>query len=115
VFITGVINAMECRAVDMVDVPGAFMQADMDSVVHVRFTNKMLDLLAETDKDAYQLYVTLEGNDRVLYVQLIKALYGTIRAARLFWEKLSSKLQEWGFVPNGYDLCLVNKMVNGQQ
>jgi hypothetical protein len=50
----------------------------------------------------------------VLYVKLLKALYGTLRAARLFWEKLSRKL-EWGFTKNAYDSCVCNKMVNGKQ
>ena len=41
---------------------------------------------------------------------------GTLRAARLFWQKLSKQLiDEWGFTPNKYDDCIVNKMINGQQ
>jgi hypothetical protein len=35
---------MEGREVAVVDVPGAFMQADMDSILHVRFTGKMMEL-----------------------------------------------------------------------
>jgi hypothetical protein len=50
-----------------------------------------------------------------MYVELLKALYGTLRASRLFWDKLTSKLQEWGFVPNPYDKCFVNKTINGKQ
>ena len=51
-----------------------------------------------------------------MYMELLKALYGTLRAARLFWQKLSQQLiDEWGFTPNKYDDCVVNKMVNGQQ
>ena len=51
-----------------------------------------------------------------MYMELLKALYGTLRAARLFWQKLSKQLiDEWGFIPNKYDDCVVNKMVNGQQ
>jgi Reverse transcriptase (RNA-dependent DNA polymerase) len=51
----------------------------------------------------------------VIYVELLKALYGTLHAARLFWEKMSGKLKEWGFVANPYDSCVVNKMINGKQ
>ena len=40
VFLTAVIDAMEERCIKVVDVPGAFMHADMDKVVHVRFTEK---------------------------------------------------------------------------
>ena len=47
VFLTAVIDALEGREVAVVDVPGAFMQADMDETVHVRFTGKMVDLPSE--------------------------------------------------------------------
>jgi hypothetical protein len=35
----------------------------------------------------------------------LKALYGTIRTAWLFWEWLSAQLVEWGFPPDAYDSC----------
>ena len=50
-----------------------------------------------------------------LYVVLKKALYGTLRAALLFWKKLTSKLKEWGFESNPYDFCVMNKTINGKQ
>jgi hypothetical protein len=91
------------------------MQADMDELVHVRFTGKMVNLLLEIDREMYEPYLTEESGERVMYVELLKALYGTLRAARLFWEKLSSKLIEWGFERNPYDPCVMNKIVNGKQ
>ena len=115
VFITAVIDALEGRDVAVVDVPGAFMQADMDEEVYVRFTGKMVELLLEIDRDMYQECVTMERGEKVMYVKLLKALYGTLRAARLFWEKLSAKLVEWGFQMNPYDACVANKTVNGRQ
>ena len=51
----------------------------------------------------------------MLYFELKKALYGTMRAALLFWKLLTSKLEEWGFVINPYDWCVANKDINGQQ
>jgi hypothetical protein len=115
IFLTAVIDALEGRDVAIIDVPGAFMQADMDELVHVRFTGKMLDLLIEIDAEMYGPCVVQEGKERVMYVELLKALYGTVRAARLFWEKLSGKLLEWGFTPNPYDPCVMNKLVDGKQ
>ena len=51
-----------------------------------------------------------------MYVELLKAQYGTLRAAWLFWEKLQEKLvNDWGFTPNWYDSCIVNKKVNRKQ
>jgi hypothetical protein len=51
----------------------------------------------------------------VLYVELKKALYGTMRAALLFWKLLTSKLIAWGFEVNPYDWCVANKTINGKQ
>jgi hypothetical protein len=115
IFLTAVIDAHEGREVAVVDVPGAFMQADMDELVYVRFTGKMVELLLEIDYEMYAPYVTIENGEKVMYVELLKALYGTLRAARLFWEKLSNKLIEWGFTRNAYDPCVCNKMVDGKQ
>jgi hypothetical protein len=70
-----------------VDIPGAFMQVDLDDeTIHVRLTGKMVELLLEIDRELYEPYLVRERSEPVLYVQLLKALYGTIRAARLFWE-----------------------------
>ena len=44
----------------------------------------------------YRKYVVTEKGQHVLYVELIKALYGTLRAALLFWHRLSKKLVDWG-------------------
>ena len=62
------------------------MQADMDELVHVRFTGKMVDLLLEIDPEMYGPCVVIEKGEKVIYIELLKARYGTLRAARLFWE-----------------------------
>ena len=116
IFLTAVIDAMVGRNVVVLDVPGAFMQAEIDELVHVRFTGAMVSLLLEIDNEMYKDYVIIEKGEWVMYMELLKALYGTLRAAHLFWQKLSKQLiDEWGFIPNKYDDCVVNKMVNGQQ
>eukprot|EP00957_Ditylum_brightwellii_P201187 15324460-Ditylum_brightwellii.AAC.1 len=43
------------------------------------------------------------------------ALYGTMKAALLFWENLANALQEWGFEINPYAWCVANKEINGSQ
>lgn len=115
VFLTAVIDAYEGREVAIVDIPGAFMQVDMDTLVHMILTGPIVEILLDIDKEMYAPCVTLEKGRKVMYVELLKALYGTIRAARLFWEKLSRKLLEWGFEPNPYDSCVMNKMVGNKQ
>ena len=116
VFLTAMIDAWENRKVAVLDVPGAFMQVDMYELVHVRFEGEMVDKFLEIDHDLYASYVSEENVKKVMYVELLKALYGTLWAAQLFWEKLQTKLvKEWGFTPNRYDSCVVNKMVDGWQ
>jgi hypothetical protein len=95
IFLMVVIDALEGRDVAIIDIPGAFMQVDIDKQVHIRFTGKMVDMLLEIDPDMYGPCVTMERKEKVMYVKLLKALYGTVRTARLFWEKLSGKLAEW--------------------
>ena len=46
---------------------------------------------------------------------MLKALYGLLRSALLFYKKLSSDLENMGFEINPYDPCVANKMVNGSQ
>ena len=116
VFLTAVIDALEGQEVAVLDVPGAFMQADIDELVHMRFMGEMVNMLLQIDSEMYKDYVVMEKGEQVMYMELLKALYGTLRAAHLFWQKLSKQLiDEWGFTPNKYDDCMVNKTINGHQ
>ena len=57
----------------------------------------------------------MEKGKPVIYVRLLKSLYGTLKVALLFLENLSEAFQEWGFQINPYDWCVANKMINGKQ
>ena len=114
--LTAVLNALEDREVAVLDMPGAFMQADIDELVHVRFMGEMVNMLLQIDSEMYKDYVMMEKGEQVMYMDLLKALYGTLHAACLFWQKLSKQLIDvWGFTPNKYDDCVVNKTINGHQ
>ena len=102
------IDALEGRDVATCDIPGAFMQADIDEEVHVKFDGELVDLLLQTDPSLAQ-YVAVENGKRVLYTILNKALYGTVQASLLFWKRLSAFLIDiHGFERNPYDWCVVN-------
>jgi Reverse transcriptase (RNA-dependent DNA polymerase)/Zinc knuckle len=115
VMLSCVIDAHENRDVATVDIPGAFMHADMEDLVHMRLEGEMVDLLISIDKDKYGKFAYNSGGKETLYVRLNKALYGTLKAALLFWKKLSGLLLDWGFTANPYDNCVVNKTINGTQ
>jgi hypothetical protein len=63
------------------DIPGAFMQADMDEVVHMKLEGQMAELLVQLDPKLYRKYLHNNNGKPILYVELKKALYGTLKAA----------------------------------
>ena len=115
VLLTCTIDAFENRDVATVDIPGAFLHADMDGIVYLRIDGAMTDLLIRLDPEKYTKYVELCNGKKVIFLLLKKALYGTLKASLLFWQLLSQLLISWGFVINPYDHCVANKMVNGSQ
>jgi hypothetical protein len=80
------------------DIPGAFMQAIMEDLVHMKLEGKMAKLLVKLDPKLYRKHV-----------------YGTLKAALLFWRKLSAELKEWVFEINPYNWCVANKTIDGKQ
>ena len=90
-FLLCVIDAMERRKVATVDIPGAFMQADIDELVHVKLVGDLARLLIRVDL-SYERFVVEEKGKPVIYTELDKALYGTLQAALLFWRDLSGFL-----------------------
>ena len=117
-FISCLQDAIERRHVATVDVPGAFLQTDQpdDDEVNICFEGPMVDILLQIDPELYKdkIQIVRKGK-KILYARAKKAIYGTVRAAYLFWLKLSTSLKSWGFTPNPYDQCTVNKTFGKHQ
>ena len=45
------------------------------------FTGEMVSMLLHIDNDMYNEYVVIEKVEKIMYIELLKALYGTLRAA----------------------------------
>ena len=56
-----------------------------------------------------------ERGTKVLYLQVLRALYGMLVAAILWYQKLRKDLESIGFKINPYDPCVANRMVKGKQ
>ena len=50
-----------------------------------------------------------------MYLKILRALYGCIESAMLWYHLFSSSFQEMGFTINPYDKCVANKFINGKQ
>ena len=72
VMLSCVLGALEERDVATVDIPGAFMQADMDDLVHMKLEGKMAELLVRIDPKLYREHIQIERGKQVLYVELKK-------------------------------------------
>jgi hypothetical protein len=87
--LSSIIDAKQRQTVVTADIPGAFMQTDMDEVIHMKLEGPLARLLTRFDPKLYSECITMEKGKPVLYVQLMKALYGTLQAALLFWQDLT--------------------------
>jgi len=110
-----VIDAMEERDIATIDVAGAFLKADMPDFVLLRLHGASLKAILRANKEKYEKFIVIEKGRQVLYVRLLKAMYGTLKAALLWYELLSDTLVKEGFTLNPYDPCVANKIVNGKQ
>jgi hypothetical protein len=50
-----------------------------------------------------------------LYLKILRAIYGCIESALLWYNLYSSTLKSMGFILNPYDRCVANKNINGAQ
>ena len=114
ILLTLIIDAFERRDVATADVAGAYLNADMDDYVLMQLVGEDVALMCDVNP-LYKPYVTKEGNKRVLYLRLAKALYGCVKSAMLWYKLFTSTLQKLGFVLNPYDSCVANATIKGKQ
>lgn len=114
VLLTG--DANENRDVMISDVPNAFIQALMpkiegsDERVIMKITVVLVYMLIQLNPELYGPYVVYKNGCKVLYVQVLRALYGMLQAALLWYKKLQTDLEEQGFKFNPYDPCVANRV-----
>jgi hypothetical protein len=70
------IDAIEKRDVATCDIPGAFMQSDMEGDVVMKLEGVMADVILKIDPTKYKKHTILERGKPVVYVKLKK---GTLR------------------------------------
>ena len=63
----------------------------------------------------HERFVIIENGVEVLYVRLIKALYGCDKSALLWYDLFTRSLKDMGFELNPYDQCVANCMIEGKQ
>jgi hypothetical protein len=108
------IDAYEGRDVATADVAGAYLNAYMRDFVIMKFTGDSVRVLCDVNP-THRAFVVYENGVPTLYVRLLKALYGCVQSALLWYELFTKTLQSMGFVLNPYDHCVANCLVEGSQ
>ena len=104
----------------VIDIPNVFVQTDLIAIngkpvfVLMAIRGELADVL---DKIVPYVYGSLLTKDRngnsLLYVKLLKTLYGLVESSLMFYQKLRKYLEVQGFQINPYDPCVANVMVEG--
>ena len=107
VMTTFAIAAHEMRHVSVVDITGAYLNADMNTgiILYMRLDQTMSSMVCKINK-TYGEYLDDKG---CIVVRLDKALYGCVESAALWYENLSDALSAAGYVKNRYEMCVYNK------
>ena len=107
--------AHEDRQVLVADIAGAYLNAEMEDFVVMKFKDEMVDFMVAANPKRYAAYVEYKNGRKVLYVKLLKALYGCIQSALLWYRVFTGKLMGLGYKSNKYDQCIANKQIKGTQ
>ena len=102
------IAAHEGRKVTVIDISGAYLNADMNTglTVHMRLDKNMTGMMVKLSPE-YANYVDARGS---VVVRLDKALYGCVESAALWYENLKESMRKLGYTPNTIDICVFNKL-----
>jgi Reverse transcriptase (RNA-dependent DNA polymerase) len=118
--ITAVIDAKQGRDVMTADIPNAFVQTEIEEKkngekIIMKIRGTLVDMLVDIAPHEYTNFVRHEGNHKVLYVEMKKALYGMLQSSLLYYKKFRKDLEGQGFVINPYDPCVANRTIKGKQ
>jgi Reverse transcriptase (RNA-dependent DNA polymerase) len=107
VFTILTIAAHEGRKAAVVDIGGAFPNAEMKTgvAVHMRLDRAMSDLLIRLQPS----YIMFQDAKGCIVVLLNRALYGCIESAALWYDNLRETMTSLGYNRNPHDICVFNR------
>ena len=93
---------------------GRDVKAFMDDFVIMKFTGESVDIFCKMNPEHFKFFV-MEGGAKVLYVRLVKAIYGCVKSALLWYKLFTTMLEDMGFELNPYGPCITNCIIKGMQ
>jgi hypothetical protein len=104
------------------DIPNAFVQTDIEDNNHIKgqqiimkIWGPLIDMLVEIEPKVYEDFVVYKGKDKVLYIKMLRAIYGMLQSSLLYYKKFRKDIESIGFEVNPYDPCVANQIIKGKK
>jgi hypothetical protein len=105
IFVVAAIAAMEGRHVVVADVKTAYMHAKIGKIQSFLLLDRVTTEILCQKYEEWKKYLLPNGTS---CVEALRAFYGLIESAKLWYDEISRTLKSMGFVPNESDLCVFN-------
>ena len=79
---TAIIDTYEQRNVAVFNIPGTYLHADYNEFILLKLEGHFVDIMCQVNSD-FEQYARYENGKKVLYLRLLKALYGCIESVLL--------------------------------
>ena len=103
------VDAFEERDMEVKNTPRAYLNADMDKKVFVKFGVWLEELLALTETEVYHKHMFMKNGKMIFYVQLWKALYECLSSTIFFCHLILVDIKGLWFELNLYDPFMSKK------
>ena len=84
-----------------------------DNVI-LKIKGQFTDIMCNANPE-FKKYVLVEKGTKVLYLKVLRAIYGCIKSALLWYNLFTEILSKEGYKVNPYDCCVANKIINNKQ
>jgi hypothetical protein len=125
ILITATIDAKQKRDVMTANIPNAFVQTNVDKknqvkgehIIMINYYEDTRTSCGYVNRNCTQslrrILWTYEGKTKVLYVKMLKAIYGMPQSSLLYYKKFHKDIESVGFEVNPYNPCVAKRIVNG--
>ena len=111
---TSIIDTCEERAASAAEVKGTCLKDHFDEFLMVKLEGEQVKIMCDVNNECNK-HVTEEFGKSVLHLVLNNSLHGCVQSSLLWHTLFSTTLLEMGFTLNPYDLCVANKIIDGNQ
>ena len=81
----------------------------------MKITGVLVEMLVKLDSETYRKHVVFENGNKLIYVVLLREIYGMFVAEILLYRKFCGDLENIGFDFNPYDPCVASRIKFGKQ